>query len=94
MDPNFKEALTKYNTAQFISNSLVNRDEFLNEANNISSGENLTIMIVEDILTNRLEIVNQNIRSTFNQGMENREAPQEATTSIPLPPPPPPPPVR
>ena len=91
MDPNFKEALTKYNAAKFISNSLTNRDELLNEANNISNGENLTIMIIGDIVTNRLDIVNQNIRSTFNQGMENRSAPQETTAGNPLPPPPPPP---
>ena len=91
MDPNFKEALTKYNAAKFISNSLTNRDELLNEANNISNGENLTIMIIGDIVTNRLDIVNQNIRSTFNQGMENRSAPQETTAGTPLPPPPPPP---
>ena len=91
MDPNFKEALTKYNTAQFISNSLVNRDEFLNKARNISSIENLTIIIIGDIITNRLDIVDQSIKSTFNQGIENRKAPQEATNSIPLPPPPPPP---
>jgi len=90
MDPNFKEAITKYNTAQFISKSLTNRDELLNEANNISS-ENLTIMIIEDILTNRLNIVDQSIKSTFNQGIENRKAPQETTAGTPLPPPPPPP---
>lgn len=91
MDPNFKEALTKYNAALFIGNSLVNRDEFLNKARNISGGENLTIMIMGDIIANRLNIVDQNIRSTFNQGMENRKAPQEGTAGIPLPPPPPPP---
>jgi len=90
LDPNFKEAITKYNATLFISSSLTNRDELLNEANNISS-ENLTIMIIEDILTNRLNIVDQNIKSTFNQGIEDRKAPQEATTGIPLPPPPPPP---
>ena len=91
IDPNFEEALNKYNAALFISNSLVTRDELLNKARNISSSEDLTTMIIGDIIMNRLDIVDQSIRSTFNQGMENRKAPQEATAGIPLPPPPPPP---
>jgi len=47
----------------------------------------------EDIIQNRLDMLGGEIRSSFDQGLEMREAPQEAASTgigeLPVPPPPP-----
>ena len=91
IDPDFKEASAKNEISSDISNVQGNTEELLGMTQEIT-GETPVPADNIDVIQSRLDILGSEISSSFNQGVETREAPQEAASTgiedLPLPPPP------
>lgn len=92
IDPGFKEASAKSEISSDISNVQGNSEEVLGVTQEIVSEATVPADNI-DVIQNRLDILGSEISSSFYQGVETREAPQEAASTgiedLPLPPPPP-----
>jgi tetratricopeptide (TPR) repeat protein len=93
IDPDFKDASTKSEMSSDISNVSGNSEEVLGRTQEITSGESQLPASNIDVTQSRFDMLGSEITSSFNQGLETREAPQEAASTgiedLPLPPPPP-----
>ena len=89
MDPGFKEASVKSDASSSAIISSGSSDAMLDQTTGLGESAGITeSSIKEDIILNRLDIIGNDIRTTFEQGPEKREAPQEAATANGLPMPP------
>ena len=93
IDPDFKEASTKNEMSLDISNVVGNSEEVLGVTQELTASDNALSGSNIDVTQSRLDMLGSEITSSFNQGLETREAPQEAASTgiedLPLPPPPP-----
>jgi tetratricopeptide (TPR) repeat protein len=89
IDPNFTEASINSDVSTSINNSSGTSDDLLGSTVNTVGGKDLTSTFKDNIVIDRLDVLGDDIRSTFDQGYEKREAPQEAAsgTELPMPPP-------
>jgi len=89
IDPDFKEASINSDVSSSINSSSGTSEDLLGSTVNTGVGEDLTSTFKDDIVIDRLDVLGDDIRSTFDQGYEKREAPQEAASGSELPMPPP-----
>ncbi len=93
IDPDFKDASAKGEMSSDVSDVQGNTEEVLEMTQEITTNETQLPAGNEDIIQNRLDMLGGEIRSSFDQGLEMREAPQEAASTgigeLPVPPPPP-----
>jgi tetratricopeptide (TPR) repeat protein len=94
IDPDFKEASAKGEVTSDISSMQGNTEEILGKTEELGVSKTEISSGNENIIQNRLDLLGGDIRSSFDQRIEKRAAPQEAATTNgieELPPPPSPP---
>lgn len=94
IDPEFKTASAKSEVTSDISSMQGNKEEILGKTEELVTTKTELPIGSTDIIQNRLDMLGGDIRSSFDQRIEKRAAPQEAATTTgieELPPPPSPP---